>query len=296
MSLLAVDEGLPYGGLIYFCLAGPGFFTGIGLILFSLLLTAFAPSKWRRISRNLLALVGSILVIVSATPLMWWLYIALGILMAGWLGLGLYSTKRRPVLFIALRVLIASALLAAFWLELPYHIMPTIRRPETKLVVIGDSLSAGVNARETGLWPEQLFQKLGVLGQSLAKVGATVGSAHALAEKISDDADCVILEIGGNDLLGSTTANEYERGLDELLTAVSKPGRTIVMLELPLLPFTNEFGLIQRNLSARHSVILVPRRLLLSVLTGNNATSDSLHFTAVGHFAMAEAMEALFAR
>ena len=60
----------------------------------------------------------------------------------------------------------------------------------------------------------------------------------------------MLLEIGGNDLLGDTTPAGFESGLDNLLRVVSRPGRVVVMLELPLPPFFNEYGRAQRRVAS----------------------------------------------
>ena len=59
------------------------------------------------------------------------------------------------------------------------------------------------------------------------------------------------------------------------------------MLELPLPPFYNSFGLIQRKLARKYGVKLVPKRVFLSVLAGGGATLDSIHLSQAGHQQMA---------
>ena len=55
------------------------------------------------------------------------------------------------------------------------------------------------------------------------------------------------------------------------------------MFELPLPPFYNAFGIIQRRLAKKHGVTLIPKRVLMRVLSGSNATLDSIHLTQHGH-------------
>jgi acyl-CoA thioesterase-1 len=98
----------------------------------------------------------------------------------------------------------------------------------------------------------------------------------------------VIAEIGGNDLLGSTTPEAFERDLDALLARMGSDGRTVLLLELPLPPGYNRFGQIQRGLAARHGALLVPKRVLMGVLASGGATLDSIHLSQAGHARMAE--------
>ena len=57
--------------------------------------------------------------------------------------------------------------------------------------------------------------------------------------------------------------------------------------------FCNEFGRIQRRLAARFRVPLIPKRVLIGVLTGHEATIDSIHLTQVGHDRMVTAVWSL---
>jgi acyl-CoA thioesterase-1 len=61
----------------------------------------------------------------------------------------------------------------------------------------------------------------------------------------------------------------------------------VVMFELPLPPFANEYGRAQRRLAAKHRVKLIPPRMLVDVLTAEGATIDSLHLSPTGHALMA---------
>ncbi len=65
---------------------------------------------------------------------------------------------------------------------------------------------------------------------------------------------------------------------------------TVVLLELPLPPFANRYGAAQRRAARRRGVLLVPKRLLLGVLTADGATLDSIHLTPTGHDRMADAI------
>ena len=61
------------------------------------------------------------------------------------------------------------------------------------------------------------------------------------------------------------------------------------MLELPLPPFANRFGMIQRH-AVEYQVILVPKRFFIEILTTTDATVDGVHLSRTGHFLMADAV------
>jgi acyl-CoA thioesterase-1 len=102
------------------------------------------------------------------------------------------------------------------------------------------------------------------------------------------------MEIGGNDILGATSSSDFEMSLDRLLQKVCRQDNVVLMLELPLPPLYNRFGEIQRRLSRRHKVVLIPKRYFASVLIGPQSTIDSLHLSPAGHRKMS-AMVARFA-
>ncbi len=66
--------------------------------------------------------------------------------------------------------------------------------------MIGDSVTAGMGEAET--WPKILAASHGVEIRNHAQAGATVRSAQQQANKMGDVPGVILLEIGGNDLLG----------------------------------------------------------------------------------------------
>jgi acyl-CoA thioesterase-1 len=111
-----------------------------------------------------------------------------------------------------------------------------------------------------------------------------------------DDQDSwILLCIGGNDMLGRTTLEDFENDLDQLLAAArggSEQPRTVLLLELPLIPGANSFGVIQRKLAARHGVILIPKRVLAGVILDQADVLDGVHLSPAGHERMARELVA----
>jgi acyl-CoA thioesterase-1 len=124
-------------------------------------------------------------------------------------------------------------------------------------------------------------------------MGAKVGSMLRKAEKTPVEDGIILLEIGGNDLLGSTSSIDFDRDLDQLLAKLCGNGRIVLMFELPLPPLANEFGRIQRSLAKKYGVHLVPKRIFVGVLTADGATVDSVHLSPRGHELMAETVWSL---
>ena len=276
--------------VLYLFGSGAMFFIGVAMLLFGAAIDATTAASWRRRAAKLLAFVGLLLIALSATPLPYWLYAVCGIATLLWLSatwIGPLRLRRN-----GLRALVAAGWLASLAIELPHHLAPTFDSARIPILhVIGDSVTAGMSDADKETWPRLLARDHPDMEiVSHAKMGATCASALRQADLIPDDVGFVLLEIGGNDLLGTTSATKYERDLEALLVRVCRPGRTVAMLELPLPPLANEFGRIQRMLSAKHRVPMMPKRFFAAVLTAHAATVDSIHLTRAGHRRMADAV------
>ncbi len=274
--------------VLYLFGSGGAFFVGAALVLAGIVTFAARRS---RVVATLLAVVGLILIAFSAVPLPYWLYGLAGGVSVLWLAAersGGRLRSRRGWL----RGAAAAVWLAAVAVELPHHVLPAVPpvagRPA--LHVIGDSLAAGTGSKDEETWPRRLARVHGIEVVGLSRVGVTTASALGQAEKLPVDGGVVLVEIGGNDLLGPTSAADFDHDLGELLGRVCRPGRVVIMVELPLPPLCNGFGLAQRRRAAEHGVALIPRRVLMSVLTADGATTDGLHLTPAGHERMADAL------
>jgi acyl-CoA thioesterase-1 len=271
---------------------GGAFFSGLALVS-----GCTVPALWLRkpLHRRLLgifAALGFAFFILSSPPVWLPLYIA-WIAAAGGafaFAAGAEFTKR----FAWARPWIAGVLVALSLglciAEARHRGMPGVEAPpERPVYVIGDSLSAGMGAGMT-LWPEVYARRSGRRVVNLAEPGATLKSARGQAAKLPGGAGVVVLEIGGNDLLGGAGSAEFRDGLKLLLAAVAGDGRRLVMFELPLPPFHAAFGKAQRSLAAEYGAAMIPKRCLGAAFGMEGATLDGLHFSQVGHDHMAELM------
>ena len=276
--------------------SGRGFFSGAGLILIALLLVSASRRRLLQRLASLLGLLGALLVGLSAIPTPLWLGAAGIASLALWLGMegrhrsqGPQQPEKVARGLVMLRVVVALIGLLAVGLELPFHCRP--RPPVVKyqrLCIIGDSISAGMEEPGEVTWPDLFREQHAVQVIDLAQMGATVASALRQADHLDGGNSLVLLEIGGNDLLGTTPAAEFEAGLQRLLRKVTAPGRTVVMFELPLPPLANRYGAVQRRQAKAHGAILIPRRYFASVFAGEQMTLDGLHLSRRGHQRMAD--------
>jgi acyl-CoA thioesterase-1 len=287
--------------ILYLFGSGWALFLGAGMIGLAVTLLPEAPG-WRRTVWAMSARLGLVVAVFSAVPLSLWLYAAAIVVTVVWLW-----RERRPKLATSdsaarppepirrdwrriLRWAVGSVWLGIVIIEIPFHITPKLEPSGSPpLFVIGDSITAGMGGTREATWPQMLSPQVEV--HNLAQTGATTAMALASqANQIPSEKCIVLIEIGGNDLLGGTSAAQFRSDLDRLLAAVSRDDCTLVMFELPLPPLCNAYGRAQRELAAKYNVRLIPKRVLISVLADREATSDTIHLTDHGHRRLADAV------
>ena len=234
--------------------------------------------------RRISVWVGLALLIMASPPLPWSLDALFGLVFLLFLisGHRLKPTHELRRFHIASSVFFVLVLLIIPITEFAHRRLPAIRgEASDHLVVIGDSISAGLGTRVRA-WPEVMRQATGAEVTNLSKPGATMMDGLSLANRVTEQDHLVLIELGGNDLIAGERSEDFERSLDGVLARLVSTKRTIVMFELPLLPQMVTYGRVQRRLAKRYRVWLIPKRFLITVISGKDATTDGLHLTDVG--------------
>ena len=270
---------------------GNAFFIGISLVIVTLVLRFWFSHRVAGLALRIGFITGITFVVLSSIPLSLWLYIL-------WFGLCVaaalvvfngHSPLRHKVTMLG-TVLVISLIMCL--VEFPYHWSPTITLlPNESVFVIGDSISSGVGKERT--WADVLSDISHLKVTNLALPGATVESALAQSDSVTESNSLVFVEIGGNDLLGYTDSKTFFAQLDKLLGRLKERKSQIVMFELPLPPFCNRWGDAQRKLAKKYNVILIPKHFLTDVFALPGGTLDGLHLSQKGHNALANSISNL---
>ena len=261
--------------IMYSIAGGIFFLPGTVVLVTAVLIGAMSHRRWLAILGLVLALLGIAMIATSATALPWRFYLVWSFAMIAWL-------PGRRFKRIARGVLLLCTVAAAGWESWQQIFRPLPPDDFQQLYVVGDSITAGLDRRDETTWPAIIQSQHAVEIENLSRAGCTISQANTLARSHPPSNSVVLIEIGGNDMIGRTASEKFGDDLNQLIETVNHPGCELVMFELPLFPFDNSYGLQQRQIAAKFNVHLIPRRLFAAILASRDATTDGIHLTRLG--------------
>jgi acyl-CoA thioesterase-1 len=186
----------------------------------------------------------------------------------------------------------ALACFASVAAMLPAAAAHAADRP-VRIVVLGDSLSAGFGLAANEALPAKLEKALKANGHNVTVENAGVSgdtAASGLARldwSVADGTDAVIVELGANDALRGADPKQTRASLEAIIRNL-KDRRVAVLLAGMLAPrnlgpdYAQAFDAIYPELAAAHGLIFYP--FILDGVAGIPALnlSDGIHPTAAG--------------
>ena len=163
---------------------------------------------------------------------------------------------------------------------------------EPRILVYGDSLSAGFGIAVSHSWPALLTQRLQATGAKFVVANASIsgettagGRARFVATLAQFDPAVVILALGANDGLRGLPVAAMKDNLAFMATAAKKHGARVLLVGMHLPPnygakYTAEFDAAFRDLARREKLALLPFLLEPIALDQNAYQADGLHPTA----------------
>ena len=163
---------------------------------------------------------------------------------------------------------------------------------EQRILVYGDSLSAGFGIAVSQSWPALLGQRLQAGGSTLTITNASIsgettagGRARFTATLAQFKPAVVILALGANDGLRGLPVVEMKANLSFMVTLAKKHGARVLLVGIHLPPnygpkYTREFDDAFRDLAKREKVTLLPFLLEPIAFDQNAYQADGLHPTA----------------
>src|SRR3954447_23569029 len=162
-----------------------------------------------------------------------------------------------------------------------------------KMVVLGDSLSAGLGLSGVAAFPERLQKSLETRGIKVDMINAGVsgdtasGGRDRLDWSVPEGTEAVILELGANDALRGTSPDVTRAALSDILTRL-KARKVAVLLCGMLAPpnygseYAARFNAIYPDLSKSFDVPLYPFFLEGVAADAKLNQADGLHPAAEG--------------
>jgi acyl-CoA thioesterase-1 len=198
---------------------------------------------------------------------------------------GIFGWGSRRIIACALAIAMLLGFAAVSWAE-------EKNRP-VKLVVVGDSLSAGFNLAPSESFPSRLGQALKKRGLAVEVMNAAVsGDTIAAALQriewaLPEDADAVILELGGNDALRGLDPAQSRMALDSIMKIIASRKLPILLagMKAPrnLGPeYADKFDRIYPELAKSHNALLYPFFLDGVALDPGLNLADGIHPIAKG--------------
>ena len=171
-----------------------------------------------------------------------------------------------------------------------------------RILVLGDSLSAGFGLRPSHAWPALVTDKLRVAGLTNFEVtnasqsgGTTDGGLRRLPPHLKREVDIFILELGINDAFRGVPIAEVRNNLQTIIDRVKArdPNARIIVAVMQVPNFSedayvSEFAQIYADVAVKNNAILIP--YFLQGVGGDPALNqpDHVHPNAAGQKVLAE--------
>lgn len=162
--------------------------------------------------------------------------------------------------------------------------------PGSRVVALGDSLTAGFGVASGEAWPDLLANRTGWLVINGGVSGDTSGGALQRLPALLEEHNpvLVLVALGGNDMLRRLPEEETVANLGQILAAIKTHGAKPVLLATPK---PSAAGAVFQNLSAAgfYRKVAEEQRVPLiegaiaEVLSDPQMKGDPLHPNAAGH-------------
>jgi acyl-CoA thioesterase I len=172
--------------------------------------------------------------------------------------------------------------------------------PRPRVVVLGDSLTAGLGLSSTEeAFPAVLQRKINEqqLGFEVINAGVSgdtsAGGLRRLDWSLEGNVRVLVLELGANDGLRGLSVDEMRRNLSQIIQKAQARGITVVLCGMEAPPnfgasYTTSFRAAYKDLAGTHRVALVPFLLHGVAGTTDLNQADGIHPNAQGAQRVAE--------
>ncbi len=168
-----------------------------------------------------------------------------------------------------------------------------------RIVILGDSLTAGLGLLESQSFPALIQQKVDAEGYKFEVVNAgvsgdtTAGGLRRLDWALEGDVKVLVVALGGNDGLRGLSVAEMKNNLEEIVTRARERGIVCILAGMEAPPnfgpeYTAAFRTAYRDVAVKNRVLYLP--FLLDKVAGQPALNqaDGIHPNTQGAAVVAE--------
>ena len=178
---------------------------------------------------------------------------------------------------------------------------PSQPEPAYRIVVLGDSLAAGMGLAEAEAFPAIVESLLREEGFDVEIVNAGVSgdtSAGGLSRVdwvLQQPADILVVELGGNDALRGQPLDNTEKNLRQIVRLGKKSGAAVILLGMDVPTnygpeYTTAFAELYARIAEEEGATLVPGFVHALGADPTLLQPDGLHPTAEGHRRLANTL------
>ncbi|MDW6004602.1 multifunctional acyl-CoA thioesterase I/protease I/lysophospholipase L1 [Vibrio mangrovi] len=175
------------------------------------------------------------------------------------------------------------------WLSFLLVLTFSLQAQSARLLILGDSLSAGYQMSANQAWPSLLPQALQKYNHPMTVINAsisgdTTGNGLARLPKLLQQhtPDYVLIELGANDGLRGFSPQIPERNLARIIDLIAQSGARPILMQIRIPPnygqrYSKAFSTIYSKLSEQKQIPLIPFFLEQVILRPEWMKSDGLH-------------------
>jgi len=158
-----------------------------------------------------------------------------------------------------------------------------------RILIVGDSVSAGLGVEYQKTWPKLLEDKIKEEGYNYGVINASIsgdttsGGAERLPELLVEHQPAiVIIELGGNDGLRGFPITTIKNNLTIMIEQAQSRQADVLLAGMQLPPnygpaYTESFAALFPELATKHNVELIPRIMQDVALDGSLMQNDGIH-------------------
>ena len=174
----------------------------------------------------------------------------------------------------------------------PYRHVVNLAAPGDVVAVLGDSIPAGhgEGVGESRAWPTLVAHRLGLRIKNFSVPGDTTEKGLArLRDVLAEHPRLVIVELGGNDMLGSVDVHAMKQNLVAIFSGIQETGACVTYVAVPT-PMRAEYAEAWELACRENGVWYVPN-IMKGVLSNRQLMGDFIHPNAAGQEVLADRME-----